>query len=86
MIEATIKLSDGLAAAMNAYLRDHPEAASVPELAEHLIEDFLASEGYLSQFVPLQIPVGPAGRGEPSDSVEHDRVFAEAWMTRRDPE
>jgi hypothetical protein len=84
MLEATIRLNDGLAAAIEAYLRDHPETTSIPELAEHLIEEFLASQGYVTRYVPLRIPVGPADSGEPTDSVEHDRLFAEAWMSRRD--
>ena len=86
MLEATIRLNDGLAAALEAYLRDHPDATGVPELAEQLIEEFLASEGYVTRYVPLRIPVGPAGSGEPSDSVEHDRLFAEAWIKRHDRE
>ena len=86
MLEATIRLSDGVASALEAYLRDHPDTASIPELAEHLIEEFLAAEGYVSQYVPLRIPVGPEGFAEPTDSAEHDRVFAEAWMKRRAPE
>lgn len=83
MVEATIRLSDGLAAAVEVYLRDHPEATSIPELAEHLLEEFLASQGYVTHYVPLRMPVGPVDSGEPTDSVEHDRLFAEAWMSRR---
>ena len=83
MLEATIRLSDGLASAIEAYLPDHPEVASVPELAGHLLEEFLASQGCVTRYVPLRIPVGPADSGEPTDSVEHDRLFAEAWMSRR---
>lgn len=86
MLEATIRLTDGLATAMEAYLRDHPEATSIPDLAEHLIEEFLASEGYVTRYVPLRIPIGPADSGEPTDSVEHDRLFTEAWMKRHDRE
>jgi hypothetical protein len=86
VVEATIRLRDDLAAAVMEYLHDHPEAEGIPELAEHLLEEFLASEGYATNYVPLRIPVGPAGSAEASDSIDHDRVFAEAWMKRHAPE
>ena len=86
MVETTIRLNDGLAAAVEAYLRDHPGMTGIPELAEHLLEEFLASQGSVTRYVPLRIPDGPADSGEPTDSAEHDRLFAEAWMSRRDRE
>ena len=86
MQQATIELSDELMAAIEAYRRDHPEAGGVPELAEHLIEDFLRVRGYLEPYIALSIPVGPPGSAEPEDSAEHDRVSVEAWMKRRSDE
>ncbi len=84
MRKATIRLRDDIDAALDAYLRDHPETAGVRDLAEHLLEEFLRGQGYLEPFISLEIPVGPPGSAEPADSENHDWVSVEAWMTRRD--
>jgi len=78
---------------MDAPMRDIvAEVTGVPVILAHallarVVTELLGTMGEvnLRHGVPLRIPAGPAGTAEPSDSVEHERIFAEAWLSRRDP-
>jgi protein AroM len=75
---------------MGAAMRDIvAEVTGVPVVLAHALLARVVTEllegarGGISVSSSLRITPGPLGTGEPADSAEHDRLFAEAWNSRR---
>ncbi len=73
-----ITLSDAIANALNAYIKDQKVSIPANVVTEIALEDFLCQRGYLPpRKQGLSLTHAPKGSGFKYTSVNHDKILAE---------
>lgn len=78
MKRVTITLPDDLEAAVAEFQHSQPVPPSVSAIALVAVREYLSHHGLLSLRRSLRITPVDTSTAEPTDSQDHDRLFAEA--------